>query len=74
MEPELRHLLLSAKDEIKSLRRQNELLGAKMEMVELFACVLHTAPAKYCPPQSIDVAWEIEQALQERPSGERERA
>lgn len=38
----MKHLLNAAADEITILRRQNEILNAKVEVMELFACVLHT--------------------------------
>ena len=44
MDP-LEELLNNAVYEIHDLRRRNELLGAKVEMIDLFACVLHTQAA-----------------------------
>lgn len=44
-----KNLLLEAEAEIRELRRQNEILGAKVEVMNLFATVLHTQPAGYGP-------------------------
>ncbi len=51
--------LITAKAEIESLRRRNEILQAKVEVMNLFVCVLHTSPAIHNPPMGIDVAWEL---------------
>jgi hypothetical protein len=56
-----KQLLLEAASEIDSLRRQNETLRAKVEVMDLFACVLHTQPATYNPPMGVDVAWSLRQ-------------
>ena len=54
-------LLNKAQDEILLLRRQNEILSAKVEVLELFACVLHTAPAvRREEGQALDVAWQLQ--------------
>lgn len=37
-------VLLRSADEIVRLRKQNEILNAKVEMIELFKCVLFTQP------------------------------
>lgn len=42
----MKHLLQSAANEIRALRRENEILNAKVEVMELFACTLHTSPAR----------------------------
>lgn len=61
---ELKHLLLDARHEITDLRRQNEILGAKVEVMELFACVLHTRPAGRGGGAAPDVAWAIDRAIE----------
>jgi hypothetical protein len=43
---ELKQLLLDAIHEIHSLRHANQILSAKVEMIELFECVLHTQPVR----------------------------
>ena len=56
----MRELLLRAAAEIRDLRRHNEVLSAKVEMIDLFACVLHTNPATRSTGAAPDVAWEME--------------
>ena len=54
-------LLNKARDEILVLRHQNEILRAKVEVMELFACVLHTAPAvRRDEGQALDVVWQLQ--------------
>jgi sulfate adenylyltransferase subunit 1 (EFTu-like GTPase family) len=56
-------LLNDAKHEILSLRRQNEILRAKVEVMDLFACVLHTQPAQREQGMAIDVAWQLDKEI-----------
>jgi hypothetical protein len=56
-------VLLDAAAEIKMLRRQNEILSAKMEVMDLFACVLHTQPAYRPQTASPCVVQAIEREL-----------
>jgi hypothetical protein len=65
MDDATKRLLLQAKEEIVTLRRANELLGAKVEMIDLFACVLHTRPAGQAMGMGEDVAWKIDRAIAE---------
>lgn len=58
-----KNLLTNAREEILQLRRQNEILSAKVEMVDLFACVLHTKPAEHSQGMAEDVAWRLQQAI-----------
>lgn len=58
-----KNTLKIARDEIISLRRSNELLSARVEMIDLFACVLHTKPAEFQRAASPDVAWELSKAI-----------
>ena len=53
-------ILNEAKHEITSLRRQNEILRAKVEVMDLFACVLHTQPAMREQGMTVDIAWQLE--------------
>jgi len=53
-------ILNEAKHEITSLRRQNEILRAKVEVMDLFACVLHTQPAQHVQGMCVDIAWQLE--------------
>ena len=63
---EIDRLLLDAMLEIRNLRRQNEILWAKVDTMNLFATVLRTQP--FYDPQgaSVDVAWEIERHLSKK--------
>lgn len=58
-------LMARAAEEIRSLRRANEILGAKVEVMELFSCVLRTRP--HCPEQGYteDLAWLLEKRIGE---------
>jgi len=62
----MKHLLLQAKHEIENLRRDNQILRAKVEVVEAFSAAL-LGPR---PPQgfSPDVAWALQKAADELPS------
>ncbi len=51
--------------EIRRLRRENELLSAKVEVMDLFACVLHTKPASNTQGYGEDVAWHLQKMLDE---------
>lgn len=57
---ELEELLRNAAHEIRDLRRRNEVLSAKVEMIDLFACVLHTQAALRPQGMSPDIAWALE--------------
>ncbi|MDB5522804.1 MAG: hypothetical protein JWM58_567 [Rhizobium sp.] len=66
----MKELLEKASAEIRMLRRQNELLAARVEVMDLFACVLHTRPAGVSMGASEDIAWALDRAAAEveRPS------
>jgi len=53
-------LLSNAAAEIRALRRRNELLSAKVEMIDLFACVLHTQAASRPVGEGPDIAWALD--------------
>jgi hypothetical protein len=55
----MKNLLLNAKQEIEYLRRDNEVLRAKVETMDLFALVLRTEPKFRMQGGSPDVAWEL---------------
>jgi len=57
-------LLGEAKSEILNLRRRNEILSAKVEVMESFMQVLHTRPAERVEQAAVDIAWQIEQEIQ----------
>jgi hypothetical protein len=58
------NLLNSAKREILELRRRNELLAAQMSVVEVFAAATGLRRNDSCG-MTIDVAWELERAIEE---------
>jgi hypothetical protein len=60
----MKDLLISARHEILQLRRQNEILAAMVETMELFATVLRTQPNYGSQGMSIDVAWQLEKEIQ----------
>lgn len=57
----MKALLLEAAMEIERLRRQNEIMGAQLEVVEIFRAAL-LGPRT---PQgmAVDVAWKLRQAV-----------
>ncbi len=65
MDDKTHELLMRARDEILSLRRQNEILSAKIEMIDLFACVLHSKAAQREEGHTEDIAWLLSQAIDE---------
>jgi hypothetical protein len=62
---DLEGLLNEARAEILTLRRSNEILRAKVEMIDLFACVLHTEPARRSEGMAPDVAWALQKKIDE---------
>ena len=61
----MKHLLQEAREEILCLRRSNEILSAKVEMIDLFACVLHTSPAHHSVGEGEDIAWKLQERINE---------
>lgn len=59
----MKHILNEALHEIARLRRQNEILSAKVEVMDLFAVVLHTKPSYPNECASVDVAWQIQKEI-----------
>lgn len=60
------NLMAEAQNEINQLRRRNEILSAKVEVMDAFMCVLHTSPAQRgVMGQSVDVAWQLGEAQSE---------
>lgn len=58
-------LLLTAAAEIRELRRRNELLAAKVDVMDLFRCVLFTQPSLTSYGESEDIAWKLDQKVEE---------
>lgn len=67
--PLLKSLLADAQREILELRRKNELLQAKISVMDLFACVLHTTPAAPSQAMTVDVAWQLQRMIDELSEG-----
>lgn len=63
MDNDIKDLLLRATEEIESLRRRNEILGAKVEVMEFFGVVLNTSPAYRSVGMGEDIVWKIQQRL-----------
>ena len=61
----MKELLANARQEILTLRRENEILRAKVEVMDLFACVLHTTPASRNQGAAPDVAWALQKKIDE---------
>ena len=59
------NLLRKAIWEIQDLRRRNEVLSAKVEVMDLFHLVLRTQPNYGSQGASIDVAWEMQKRVDE---------
>lgn len=62
MEDEL-NLLKEAVAEISSLRRQNELMNARLEMFDNMIAVLHTQYAHRSQGMSPDLVWKIQKFI-----------
>lgn len=57
----MKHLLMDAKHEIENLRRRNEILQAKVEVVEVFSvALLGPRPQGGMSP---DVAWALQREI-----------
>jgi len=76
-----KQLLRDAHAEIQSLRRANEILGAKVEVMESFMCVLHSRPAERNTACAPDVAWALQKRIAQiddeislRPASDADRA
>jgi hypothetical protein len=62
---EMKHLLIEAKSEIERLRRHNEILGAKVEVMNLFGTLLHTYPSGGEGAMCADIAWSLQRGIEE---------
>ncbi len=61
----MKHLLIEAKSEIERLRRRNEILEAKVEVMNLFGTVLHTYPNHDGGAMAVDIAWSLQKGIEE---------
>ena len=60
-------MLKEAVIEIKILRRQNELMSARLDVFDSMMAVLHTPIATKSTGMSPDLVWEIEKFLDKTP-------
>ena len=65
----MKQLLFEAKHEILSLRRQNEILRAKVEVVEVFSAAL--LGPRTPQVESLDIAWSIQRKIEELDTAEK---
>lgn len=61
-------MLQQAATEIKSLRRQNELMAARLEVFDKCMLLLHTPPAYPSQGMSPDLVWQIEKYVASKES------
>lgn len=60
-----KNLMLQAIHEIQQLRRSNEILGAKVDVMELFGLVFRTAPKYGNNCVTEDIAWAMQRRIDE---------
>lgn len=60
-------LLTEAAFEIKALRRQNELMNARLQMFDAINTMLHTTVPTQGQGMSPDVVWAIEKFIENQP-------
>lgn len=63
---ELLHLLREAEHEIKSLRKRNEILSARVDTLDIFAAAL--GMRNQSQGMSVDVAWSLRRVIEEMES------
>lgn len=61
----MKRLLNEAISEIYRLRRENEILTAKVEVIELFACALQAHPVRREQGMTVDVTWKLQKKVRE---------
>lgn len=59
-------LLKEAVVEIRTLRNQNQLMSARLDMFDSVMAVLHTEIARKSQGMSPDLVWEIEKFLEKK--------
>jgi len=65
MDLDIKHLLMQAKQEIESLRRHNEILAARNDVVEIFAMAVDPGRRHRSIGMGEDIAWRIAERLRE---------
>lgn len=58
-------LLQEASNEIKSLRKQNELMGARLDMFDSMMLIFRTQPNYGSQGMSEDLVWKIDKHLEQ---------
>ncbi len=67
MDDQTLNLLRAAQDEITTLRRQNEIMNAQLDMVDLFRTVLLSSPPRQGEGHmGVDLLYELRKAIAER--------
>lgn len=61
---DLENALRSASAEIRQLRRENEVLRAKVDMIELFDRVFSTQPLYRTTGYGEDIAWRLDKIVE----------
>jgi hypothetical protein len=59
----MKDLLNDAKQEILDLRRENEILRAKVETMDTLANIFFASPPSRTVGMKIDVAWELQKKI-----------
>jgi hypothetical protein len=62
---EIESLLSEAKREIVSLRRQNEILRAKVQVLDMLSMLVHRHEPANLECMSVDIVWELEKKIQD---------
>lgn len=70
----MKHLLIGAREEIRRLRQDNEILGAKVETMELLGAMFMSRPLERGGAYAPDIAWELDEQIREIEAAELEKA
>jgi hypothetical protein len=62
---ELEHTLAAAAQEISSLRRDNEILRAKVEVLDFLELLFFTKPNYPTVGMGEDIVWKLQQAMKD---------
>ena len=63
MDQETKQCLAQAMYKVRDLRRQNEILGAKVQTMDTLAAFLFAQPPNHSMGAEEDIAWRIEKLL-----------
>lgn len=67
----MKHLLREAAREIRSLRQRNEILSAKVEVIETIGLIARGCTGHQNHPMGVDVAWRLDQQVAELEAAEK---